>query len=61
LVNENTNAQVEIFNALGQNVYQANVQANIAHNIDLSAKGKGMYIARLTSNGYTITKRFVIE
>lgn len=52
---------IQVFNILGKEVYSANVNASINHNINLSSLKTGVYLVRLTADNQTLTKRLIKE
>jgi hypothetical protein len=55
----NTPIKVQIFNSLGKEVYSIENEGSLEQNITLQQKG--VYFARVTSNGGVVTKQFIIQ
>ena len=51
-------ATIEIYSALGQKVFQENFAGEARLNFNLSS---GIYLAKITSDGFTTTKKVIIE
>ncbi|HTA83181.1 MAG TPA: C10 family peptidase [Bacteroidia bacterium] len=60
---QSSNVQVQVFNALGQMVQQSHWDnvSNATYTIDLSAQANGMYFVKLTSDKATITKKIMLN
>ncbi len=52
---------VQLFNAMGQKVYQTMVQAYDSRDIDLSHLGSGVYILRLQGDKETHTRQVIVN
>ncbi|GAB4331302.1 MAG: hypothetical protein OHK0038_06080 [Flammeovirgaceae bacterium] len=54
--------KIEIYNLMGQLIYEKTVSSHeLISNFDFSSQSKGIYIVKLSSNGNSITQKFVIE
>lgn len=54
--------KIEVFNLMGQLIFQTGVQPyETLREIDFSSQPKGLYVARITADGQTISKKFIIE
>jgi Zn-dependent metalloprotease len=56
------NSKIEIFNAMGQIVWESNVENKKSTKvlISISNFSNGVYSARLTNNNYNVSKKFII-
>ncbi|GAB4332289.1 MAG: hypothetical protein OHK0038_07900 [Flammeovirgaceae bacterium] len=53
--------QLAIYNSVGALVYEVSVNDELNTKIDVSKFGKGMFVAKVTVDGNSTTKKFVVE
>jgi len=57
---DNSNAQIELYNLVGQVVYSDNVQ-NQTVNVNVSSLNSGVYMLKVTQNGKVFTSKVIIK
>ncbi|BAO77297.1 T9SS type A sorting domain-containing protein [Winogradskyella sp. PG-2] len=53
------NVKYQIFNTLGQNIANGNLEGNMMHNINMSQYLSGIYFIKLSTSSSTITKKVI--
>ncbi|WP_407557532.1 T9SS type A sorting domain-containing protein [Winogradskyella sp. 4-2091] len=59
LTNLNSEVKYSIFNTLGQEIINGNLESNIVNQVNVSAYQSGVYFVKLTSGTNTITKKLI--